>query len=208
MQQMSKSFKRIILGIIILMLIPNVLTISHSKLDGIDEIPRTSGLTPPIVIDGDSVDQNWEDCPWVNGSGTYADPYVLKDLTIDAGGIGSAISIRDSTQYFRIENCTMYNSGSEYNHAGIYLSRVENGEIIGNDCFDNGNGIMGWTCQNLTVSENKCNDNDDRGISFWSTSTQILVDSNECNENNMGIMFYDSSSNIIINNTRCRLNLV
>ncbi len=63
------------------------------------------------------------------GSGTYSDPYVIKDLVINAGGSGSGILIENSDVYFKIENCTVYNSGGSpgSSNAGIRLNNVENG---------------------------------------------------------------------------------
>ncbi|MFX1590609.1 MAG: hypothetical protein ACFFC1_20945, partial [Promethearchaeota archaeon] len=59
------------------------------------------------------------------GEGNYSNPYVIEDLIIDAGGSGNCIEIRGSDVFFRIENCTLYNSGSS-DH-GIDLYSVSNG---------------------------------------------------------------------------------
>ena len=68
------------------------------------------------------------------GQGTYSDPYIIEDLEIDGGDLGSCILIEDSNVFFRIENCTVYNSGwidgpGEYS-GGIKLSDVMNAQII------------------------------------------------------------------------------
>lgn len=112
-------------------------------------------LTPyeggKIHINGN---QEWLDFKYsggCTGQGTYSDPYVIKDLIINGnGGFDSCISIESSDVYFRIENCTLYNSSS-----GIQLSSVENGILIANNCTENiPNGILLIENNNITLSGN------------------------------------------------------
>ncbi|MFX1489388.1 MAG: hypothetical protein ACFFBI_09585, partial [Promethearchaeota archaeon] len=59
------------------------------------------------------INNNWSDAKAAGictGSGNYSDPYVIEDLVIDAGGSGSCIWIVNSSAFFKIENCTLYNS--------------------------------------------------------------------------------------------------
>jgi len=84
------------------------------------DILRTSGYwnLPPFVIDDSATGvgaQNWtwaETQPWCSGSGTFEDPYIIENVTID-GGWGNCITIKYSDKYFRIENCTVINSGGD-----------------------------------------------------------------------------------------------
>ena len=55
------------------------------------------------------------------GQGTSSDPYIIKDLTIDAENSGSCILIGNSSVYFRIENCICKNTGSISTDAAIKL---------------------------------------------------------------------------------------
>ena len=109
------------------------------------------------------VDNNWtateSSYSWCTGSGTWNDPYVIEDLEIDGGGSGSCILIENSNVYFRIENCTIYNSGG-YPDAGISLSNVFNGELINNtSSFNQAHGIAVKTCENITIRNNTINNN-------------------------------------------------
>jgi hypothetical protein len=54
-----------------------------------------------------------------SGEGTESNPYTLKNLIINAGGMGNRIHIENTTEYFKIENCTLYNSGGEFHNAGM-----------------------------------------------------------------------------------------
>ena len=69
------------------------------------------------------------------GSGNYTHPYIIKDLVIDGEDSGSCILIENSDVYFKIENCTLFNSDT----SGLYLKNVSNGEILNNNCSFNKN---------------------------------------------------------------------
>ena len=123
------------------------------------------------------------------GNGTFSDPYVIEDLVIDGGGSGSCILIENSTVYFRIENCTVYNSGG-YNiteiglslNAGIKLSYVNNSYIVDNICSGNWYGMRIEYSDNNTISGNTDND----GISIIASSGNT-VSGNIMNHYGLGI---------------------
>ena len=81
----------------------------------------------PISIDGNT---EWATTagtePWCNGSGIWSDPYIIENVTIDGQNSGNCIDIRNSDVYFIIRNCTVYNSGTGLDDAGIYLAIVKN----------------------------------------------------------------------------------
>jgi parallel beta-helix repeat protein len=123
------------------------------------------------------------------GNGTYSDPYVIEDLVIDGGGSGSCILIENSTVYFKIENCTVYNSGGYYYtaiglslNAGINLSHANNSYIIDNDCSGNWYGIQIEYSNNNTISGNTDND----GILIFG-SGNTTVSGNIMNHYGLGI---------------------
>ena len=141
--------------------------------------------------------------PWCTGKGTYAEPYIIEDVLINAGGSGSGIYIGFSNVYFIIKNSTVYNSGSAGNGAGIYIETVTNGKIIGNNCSNNGGyGILVWTSDNNTVIGNliENNGNDGLGLLDFSYNNTILHNIIQNNENGIVIGSY-CDGNSIINNT-------
>jgi len=93
------------------------------------------------------IDNNWTAAKAAGictGDGTYSDPYVIEDLVIDGGSSGSCILIEYSNVYFKIENCTVYNSvitGGNWDDAGILLRNTKNGQLIRNNCSSNYYGI-------------------------------------------------------------------
>ena len=61
---------------------------------------KSSGfwVLTPILIDGDSqwatVNSTYD---WCNGSGTWNEPYIIENVTIDGQSSGSCIEIKNST---------------------------------------------------------------------------------------------------------------
>ncbi|MFX1587970.1 MAG: right-handed parallel beta-helix repeat-containing protein, partial [Promethearchaeota archaeon] len=96
---------------------------------------------------------------WCSGNGTLSNPFVIENVTIDATS-GSALLIRNSDVYFRIENCTLFNSVN----AGIELNNVSNSQIIGNNCSNNNFGISLDQSINNEISTNFIINNSQYGI--------------------------------------------
>ncbi len=148
---------------------------------------------PKINITGNSA---WISCPWVNGSGTWSDPYTIRNLSIDAGGIGSGIIIRNTNKYFRIMNCTLSHSGSGTYDAGITINNAGNGTIFNNTVYANQYGIFLSSASNNTLVGNNCSSG---GIHVSSGKDNIL-DSNLCSAWPSGI-YLASDNCTLINNT-------
>jgi hypothetical protein len=76
---------------------------------------KISKVSGKIHIDDTNPTMNWSVAKKdgiCTGNGTYSDPYVIEDLIINGGGSGDCILIENSNVYFRIENCTVYNSAN------------------------------------------------------------------------------------------------
>jgi len=145
------------------------------------------------------------------GNGNYSDPYVIEDLVIDGGGLGDCIYIENSNIYFRIENCTIYNSG--FNWAGIKLKSVSNGTLFNNTASNNNqHGILldGSNLNNLT--ENQANNNFDNGINLQDSdynniSGNILVNNSITGINLVYSRYNDITGNEVQRNTEFGMNL-
>ncbi len=172
----------------------------------------------PIYIDDLTMGvgaHNWtwaETQPWCSGSGSWTDPYVIENVTIDGQGSGNCVEIINSDDYFIIRNCTVYNSGFSSNNAGIKLYNIDNGKIMNNNCSDNNyNGIYLRASNNNTLSGNTANFNNDSGIHLdWYNDNNTLL-GNTANNNKNGIHLYDSNNNTlsgnIVNNNNDGINL-
>ncbi len=163
-------------------------------------------LTYPIYIDEYKPAFNWSktasDNPWCSGSGTWNDPYIIENVTIDGQGLDSCIEIRNSDKFFIIRNCTTYNSGSNLDEdGGIKLHSVSNGKIYYNNCsYNNGNGILLSLSNNNSISGNNVSNNNN-GIYFAYTYYPNNISDNTINNNyNYGIRLYYTRKNSILNN--------
>ncbi|MFP4050959.1 MAG: right-handed parallel beta-helix repeat-containing protein [Thermoplasmata archaeon] len=161
----------------------------------------------PVRVDGDD---DFNESVWA-GNGSESNPYLLKNLSIDAGGFGYGVYVGNVTDnYFRIENCQIYNAsggnGNEYYpNSGIVLYKSWNGIIEENEIRDNsqsgielkGNAIATY---NNTVEDNYIHDNK-IGISLLSnTQSNFVYDNIIVNNNQTGIELVGSDNNEISNN--------
>ena len=169
---------------------------------------KPSPISGKIYIDDNDPNYNWtvaKAAGKCTGQGTYSDPYVIEDFIIDGGGGGSCILIENSDMFFRIENCTLYNSAQTSYNAGIRLTNVTNSQLIDNDCSSNAEGINLEYCNNNTISGNTVSDNHN-GIKLW-YSDNNTISGNTLSDNisnYAGILLETSSDNIISGNTLLR----
>ena len=136
---------------------------SNSNNTNQDEIQENEISTPeeawfnnsqdPIYINAIATGVGAQNWTWARtqdwcrkGDGSYGNPYVIENVTINAGGVEwvSCIKIINSkNDYFRIQNCTVRNSGWRQWDAGITLQNTEKGTIVNNTCTNNQrNGIL------------------------------------------------------------------
>lgn len=162
----------------------------------------------PLLIDNTGIgDYTWlevANLPWCTGSGTLVDPYIINNIKINGLNQASCLTIRSSSVYFEIQNCSFYNSGSNLYDGGIKLIATLNGKLISNNCsFNNGNGIVVISCQSIVIAENSINHNERAGIVLIDSSNIDIMDNKETiNFNDLyGIYLFNSHYNDITNNT-------
>jgi parallel beta-helix repeat protein len=155
-----------------------------------------------IYIDDDNIEVDWSWAVnqwWCSGSGIKTDPYVIKDITINAENSGSGIEIRNSDVCFVIENCDIHGSGSKDFDGGIYLYNTDNGMIINNNCsFNNNYGIYLFNSTDNTIKENIVSDNLN-GIRLYMSSYNTIL-KNTIENNRFDTCFLDGGSNNIVSN--------
>jgi len=160
-----------------------------------------------IHIDG-SIPDNWSDTAstydWCSGDGSWGSPYIIENVTIDAGGspTGSGILIRNSiNDYFIIRNCTSYNSGNLTTDGGIKLEYTDNGMLINNNCSNNpGSGIVLFFCDNNTISGNDVVNNLWRGMFIVGCINNTIYGNNANNNLGAGIQLNLCHNNNVFRN--------
>jgi parallel beta-helix repeat protein len=225
-----RSLVMVILAIIVT-ITPGVLVQCHGVQGAVS--PWTILKThSPIIVDNEGelsslfANERWD------GSGTAEDPYVVKNLEINAKGEGDCISIGNTSAYLIIQDCRLY--GSEPTSFGvpgsaaISVNNVENAVIRNNELNDNtisielvetkNTTIENNTCDRSTiysvslencteiqVVKNECTNNSQHSIEVY-LSTECLIENNTCNDNEyMGIQVDGGGNNTIRNNT-CKAN--
>ncbi len=119
----------------------------------------------PIDIDDSIPTKNWSytasTYDWCSGSGTWYDPFLIENVTIDGQGTDTCLTILNSkTAYFVIRNCTISNSLDTSGNGGIKLLNVNNGILINNTCTLNRAGIYLYSnSDNNTILQNELKDN-------------------------------------------------
>ena len=159
---------------------------------------KLSKISGPIYINDINPSNNWsvaKDAGICTGSGTFSDPYVIEDLVIDGGGSGSCIWIENSDVYFTIENCSLYNSGVNWDDSGISLINVDNGQLIAN--IANNSGIRFDNCKNCTISGNNVSNSNNGGIHLSYGSNNKIIGNTA---NYAGISISETDNNIVSGN--------
>ncbi|MFX1393399.1 MAG: nitrous oxide reductase family maturation protein NosD [Promethearchaeota archaeon] len=169
-------------------------------------------LSPFVIDESGGGDYTWEEAalqPWCNGAGTLADPYIIENVTVNGGGSGNGIEIRNSNVHFIIRNCTVYNAGDYFaifdGDAGIKLVNTDNGILTNNNCSNNGCfGIsLYYLCNNNIISGNTINNNIWCGITVQYIGCNYnTISGNIIDNNGYGInIFVYCDNNIISGNT-------
>lgn len=145
-----------------------------------------------IYIEDDDPLKNWAITaatePWCSGSGTWIDPFIIENVTINGLNSGSCITIYDSNAYFIIRNCTVYNSGNNLPSldSGIKIKNSENGKIFNNTCRNNnGFGISFEDANNCTAEQNTVENNDWSGFFLNIEYDNVNCDNNQITNNNI-----------------------
>ncbi len=153
---------------------------------------KNSKISEKFSIDGN---QGWIDFRTegnCSGSGLYGDPYVIEDLIIDGGGLGTGIIIKNSDVYFKIENTTTYNCD-----IGIEFENVSNGTLVKNNCSRNNDYAIYISGNHNNISNNLASVKRDACIRLNGTYNNIS--GNNMTDSSRGLWLW-GSYNIVSNN--------
>ena len=136
------------------------------------------------------------------GSGSVTDPYRIENLEIDAKRGGAGIYIGNTSSYFIVRNCSIYNTSEYewpyYRGAGIILYNTHNGLIFNNTLSDNRwAGILIYKGSDNTVSNNLLENNN---IGVYLDSWTNIVSNNTFINNTDGIYVLSAFHNRISQN--------
>ncbi|MFX1479006.1 MAG: NosD domain-containing protein [Promethearchaeota archaeon] len=176
--------------------------------------PKMSGVYEDILID-DLLTTNTENTgnwtwastqPWCTGGpGDQGNPYIIEGQTFNFNsGSGECLTISNSRKHFIIRNCIIKNSNSGF--AGFYLNNASNGQILTNDIFNNGLGIILLYVNDTIISNNDVYNTDSNGIylqySYSNTiSGNIVYNNSECGIHLKNSAFNVLAENVVYNNS-------
>jgi len=158
-----------------------------------------------IFINDTNPNYNWskteKENSWCSGNGTYENPYIIEDISINGGYQHSTIKIINSMKYFIIRNCSLDN-GYHFDCFNLEIKNVSNG-LINNNSFSNAViEISVQDASNLTFSTNSF---DGMGAQFEIGSLSNVNASNFMNNTfknyEIGIEIGDSNRIMITNNS-------
>ena len=191
----------LVLGIIATLLIGSVLTAPYSASEKIDV--RANYTTHGVIRinrNNDFTSANGV----VSGTGTKDNPYVISGWDIDAQGAGDAIYIGNTTAYFVVENCYLYDAAQHtdpyFYGSGITLYNVVNGDVKNNNITGNNAAVYLYSSSGNTITGNNISNNIDNGIYLHSSSGNTIAKNNISNSIYDGVYLYSSSRNIISDN--------
>ncbi|MHA2009495.1 MAG: NosD domain-containing protein [Promethearchaeota archaeon] len=133
----------------------------------------------PILIDDSDPNLNWNktavENSWCSGTGSWFDPYVIENISVNSKDLGNCIEVRNSNAYFAIIDCELYNSMTTLSYFGISLINTNNSIIKHNLIFFNREGIYLSECNNNTIMNNTIKDYD-RGVSLTNSHNNTVSD--------------------------------
>jgi parallel beta-helix repeat protein len=156
----------------------------------------------PISISGNADLQNQADLNDWLGDGTVANPYIIANLTIDAGGSGSAIAISGTDAYLVIENCTLNNSA-----CGVEVTGAAN-VTIDHNTINTTYGVNITDSYNITVSNNHITITGNSAIALAGNAYANTISNNTINGTKEGICLLPGSSNNTVTLNTITLNTV
>ncbi len=130
----------------------------------------------PILIDGNNVLDDFCETNGTTGL-TWTSAHVIDDYNFSMEGTGTAIKIMNTDRFLKIDNCTIFGTGSN-NDAGITLQNCSNVKIT-----------------NCTIYENE------KFSIFLNKSSKNSIENNNLTKFNAGIYIKDSYNNTIYNNS-------
>ena len=158
----------------------------------------------PVYINDALTGFTWADWsvePWLKGSGTEEDPYMIKDLVIDVNESMFAMMIENSNAYFKIMRCSFSNGGIEgVRTAGLLLINTQNGVIFKNNFIgNNGGGIALIGTLHNRIHKNLFSENEVGIYIEWGMYTNIKQ--NDIKNNfDSGIVIASAHKNLIEKN--------
>ncbi len=180
----------------------SVLRLGQSGLGPLkDSAPARSLIVHGVIsIEGDADFGSQASAEGWPGNGHLNNPYVISGYDIDGLGYLSTIRIGNTTVYFEVRDCHLFNGMT-----GVFLYGVSNGMLANNTCNDNLlYGIDGYNSADCSLRNNTCYSNHVGGIYLFFSDRNTVQD-NFCYNNGwrsydvFGMWCYGSNNTVSYN---------
>ncbi len=194
-----RAIKYLWILILFLVFVNSIFYIKYTSFTKVNLIENEKGkIKPnvdhsPIIINGNG-NFNLTNGVSPGGNGTYGNPYVIEDYTIDIDGPIDCIFINNTNAYFKIQNCTLKNPNT--GGSTIRLNNVTNGWVFDNDISLR--RIFLINSHNITISNNYIHERSSISVEFSNNNTIFNNDLINCRLE--AIHLLHSDNNEILNN--------
>ncbi|MCK4757266.1 MAG: right-handed parallel beta-helix repeat-containing protein [Thermoplasmata archaeon] len=170
--------------------------------------PLVNGLVecPPFRINSNTdFDAAHGVANWDTGDGSAGNPWVIENWEINGTGYGYCIYIGNTTEYFEVRNCSLYEASGfhiipYYPDAGLVLYNSHNGFIDNNVLDSNYHGMFIRESDNNVINNNIATSNSEDGIYFYDSNGNMITN-NTVSDSTHGIRIASSITNTLRNNT-------
>lgn len=172
--------------------------------------PRTLTVHTPIRIDSDADFLTFE----TGGNGTVWAPWEIENYEINGTGAGSCIYVGNTSEYFEVKNCSLFNANGTYSdpfyaNSSVMFQNVSYGNLINCTIVETDvyGVILNYT-NNIAISDCNISTNAVWGHPYGGIilkyTNYSIVDNNTINGSAYpfgSIRLYFSKNNTISNNT-------
>ena len=207
-EKKEKLLLLFVLGIVFVLLTNVDINVQNNDKTNEIKLSNDRVIGSPIFIDDTDNSTYWSktaaENEWCSGSGTWSDPYVIKDLIIASPYQISCIEIKNSNVPFIIQNCELFPDPQNYFGNGIKLENVNNCKILENDIHsfegENVAAIASWvSSNNNTILRNVIYDNVN-SIYFTDGEKNNISENKVTNSLRFSIYLAGGKNNYIFNN--------
>ena len=128
------------------------------------------------------------------GSGVKGDPYLMLNYEINANGWPYCIYIENTTRYFVIGKCKLYNAHGGVD-SGIFINDAENIYIVQNEITNCGYGINALNTWYSEIIYNRVEEASFVGISLYNCVHNKIYSNRVIRSGSFGISLFASADN-------------
>jgi len=135
------------------------------------------------------------------GNGTAGNPFIIQGWDIDASAaaIGVGLAVSNTTSHLVIRNVNVHSGLSS--NLGIGLINVTNCTVENSRSNDNVAGIAAMMCNHIVIQNNTVDDNQMEGILIFDSNYALIANNMVVDGWQLGVALFNSTGSSVVNNT-------